>query len=141
MRGSALPGAVGESDVIRREQLYREGRPMADPAGRTVIVVDDGLATGASMRAATPALRRMKPARMVPAVPAVPAIPAAPASTCEELELEVDEVVCATTPSPFFAVGRSYRDFAKTTDQEVRDLLRARPDGGSVNGAGTCPHR
>jgi erythromycin esterase-like protein/predicted phosphoribosyltransferase len=106
-------------ELARREQLYREGRPMADPAGRTAIVVDDGLATGSSMRAAILALRRMKPARMVVAVPA------ASASTCEELELEVDEVVCATTPSPFFAVGRSYWDFAQTTDEEVRDLLRA----------------
>jgi Erythromycin esterase/Phosphoribosyl transferase domain len=106
-------------ELARREQLYREGRPIADPAGRTTIVVDDGLATGSSMRAAILALRRMKPARMVVAVPA------APASTCEELELEVDEVVCATTPSPFFAVGRSYWDFAQTTDEEVRDLLRA----------------
>jgi predicted phosphoribosyltransferase len=72
-------------ELARREQLYREGRPMADPAGRTTIGVDDGLATGSSIRAAILALRRMKPARMVPA---------APASTCEELGLEVDDVVC-----------------------------------------------
>src|SRR5258708_12832948 len=71
------------------------------------------------MRAAILGLRRLEPARVVVAVPA------APGSTCEQLRLEVDEVVCATTPSPFFAVGRSYWDFTQTTDEEVRDLLRA----------------
>jgi predicted phosphoribosyltransferase len=84
-------------ELARREQEYREGRPMEEVFGRTVILVDDGLATGSSMRAAILALRRMRPGRVVVAVPA------APASTCEELRLEVDEVVCATTPSPFFA--------------------------------------
>jgi erythromycin esterase-like protein/predicted phosphoribosyltransferase len=107
-------------ELARREQAYREGRPMEEVFGRTVILVDDGLATGSSMRAAILALRRMRPGRVVVAVPA------APSSTCEELRLEVDEVACATTPSPFFAVGRSYWDFTQTTDEEVKDLLRAR---------------
>jgi erythromycin esterase-like protein/predicted phosphoribosyltransferase len=118
-------------ELMRREQAYREGRPMPELSGKTVILVDDGLATGSSMRAAILALRRLEPARIVVAVPA------APSSTCEELRLEVDEVVCATTPSPFFAVGRSYWEFAQTTDEEVRDLLRAAaraPTGAAAGG-------
>ncbi|WP_440097723.1 phosphoribosyltransferase family protein [Streptosporangium sp. H16] len=106
-------------ELLRREQAYREGRPPPDLAGRTVIVVDDGLATGASMWAALNALRRSRPARTVVAVPA------APESTCQDLAAVVDEVVCATTPSPFLAVGQSYWDFSQTTDEEVGDLLRA----------------
>jgi predicted phosphoribosyltransferase len=106
-------------ELVRREQLYRERRPMPNVSGKTVIIVDDGLATGASMRAAIQALRRLRPLRTVVAVPA------APAPTCRELAGEVDEVVCATTPSPFFAVGASYWNFDQTADDEVRDLLRA----------------
>ncbi|MCW2901261.1 MAG: Erythromycin esterase [Streptosporangiaceae bacterium] len=106
-------------ELIRREQMYREGRPMPELSGKTAILVDDGLATGSSMRAAIQALHKLEPGRIVVAVPA------APASTCEELRVEVDEVVCAMTPSPFFAVGQSYWDFGQTTDEEVRDLLRA----------------
>jgi erythromycin esterase-like protein/adenine/guanine phosphoribosyltransferase-like PRPP-binding protein len=106
-------------ELLRREQAYREGRPMRDLAGKTVILVDDGLATGSSMRAAIQALRKLGPARIVVAVPA------APESTCSELAAEVDDVVCATTPSPFFAVGYSYWDFAQTSDEEVRELLHA----------------
>jgi erythromycin esterase-like protein/predicted phosphoribosyltransferase len=106
-------------EVQRRELAYRGDRPMPDVAGKTVIVVDDGMATGASMRAAIQALRRLRAARVVVAVPA------APESTSRELADLVDEVVCATTPSPFFAVGQSYWDFTQTTDTEVRDLLRA----------------
>lgn len=109
-------------ELLRREQVYREGRPMPELAGRTVILVDDGLATGSSMKAAIAALRRHEPGRIVVAVPA------APKSTCEELAALVDEVVCATTPSPFLAVGASYWDFTQTTDEEVRDLLRAAAD-------------
>jgi predicted phosphoribosyltransferase len=104
-------------ELTRREQFYREGRPMQDLSGVTAIVADDGLATGSSMRAAILALRRLRAARIVAAVPA------ATNSTWEELSLEVDEVLCATTPSPFVAVGRSYWDFAQTTDEKVRDLL------------------
>jgi erythromycin esterase-like protein/predicted phosphoribosyltransferase len=106
-------------ELLRREEAYREGRPMPDIAGKTVILVDDGLATGSSMRAAILALRRLDPARIVVAVPA------APRSTCEELEAEVEEVVCATTPAPFFAVGQSFWDFTQVGDEEVRQLLRA----------------
>jgi erythromycin esterase-like protein/predicted phosphoribosyltransferase len=106
-------------ELGRRERAYREARPLQDVTGKVVILVDDGLATGSSMRAAILALRRLRPARIVVAVPA------APESTCQELAAEADEVVCATTPSPFFAVGQSYWDFEQTTDDEVRDLLRA----------------
>ena len=106
-------------ELLRREKAYREGRPQPDVTGKVVIVVDDGLATGASMRAAVPALRKLRPARIVVAVPA------APESTCRELGAFVDEVVCAGTPSPFTAVGAAYWDFAQVTDEEVRDLLRA----------------
>ena len=106
-------------ELARREREYREGRPMPEVARKTVILVDDGLATGASMRAAVLALRQLDPARIVVAVPA------APESTCREMAAMVDEVVCATTPSPFFAVGASYWDFTQTTDEEVRDMLRA----------------
>ena len=106
-------------ELARREQAYREGRPAPDVAGKVVILADDGLATGASMRAAVQALRQQGPARIVVAVPA------APESACRELTVMADEVVCATTPSPFFAVGASYWDFAQVTDEEVRNLLRA----------------
>ena len=108
-------------ELLRREQAYREGRPFPEVTGKVVIVVDDGLATGSSMRAAVEALRRLRPAAIVVAVPA------APESTCRELNALADKVVCATTPSPFFAVGESYWDFTQTTDEEVRDLLRAAP--------------
>jgi putative phosphoribosyl transferase len=106
-------------ELARREQLYREGRPPPDLAGRVVILVDDGLATGSTMRAAVAAARRHRPARVVVAVPT------APASTCQRLGEEADEVVCATTPRPFRAVGYSYRSFPQTSDEEVRILLRA----------------
>jgi len=104
-------------ELQRREGVYRGGRPPLDVEGKVVIVVDDGLATGSSMLAAVNALRTLEPARIVVAVPA------APESTCRELRAFVDEVVCATTPSPFFAVGQAYYDFSQTTDDEVRRLL------------------
>ena len=106
-------------ELLRREQAYVGGLPTPDVHGKKVILVDDGLATGSSMYAAVAALRRSRPARIVVAVPA------APQSTCRELGAVVDEMVCATTPSPFFAVGRSYWDFDQTDDAEVRELLRA----------------
>jgi len=109
-------------ELARREQLYRGGSPPPDVAGRTVILVDDGLATGATMRAAVAALRRQHPARIVVAVPT------ASPDTREALKAEADDVVCATTPEPFFAVGHWYEDFRQTTDDEVRDLLRAEGD-------------
>jgi predicted phosphoribosyltransferase len=110
--------AAERTELERREREYRGDRPPPDVRGRTVILIDDGLATGASMRAAVAALRQGRPARIVVAVPI-----AAP-STCEEFRDEVDEVICARTPEPFFAVGLWYEDFAQTTDDEVRDLLR-----------------
>jgi len=108
-------------ELARRERLYRGDRPPPDVAGRTVILVDDGLATGATMRAAIQALRQQHPARIVVAVPT------ASPDTCEALKAEADDVVCAMTPEPFLAVGHWYDDFTQTTDNEVRELL-ARQD-------------
>jgi predicted phosphoribosyltransferase len=106
-----------QQELARRERLYRGDRPVPDVRGRTVILVDDGLATGATMHAAIRALQQQQPARIVVAVPV-----AAP-ETCEQLKAEVDEVICAVTPRPFRAVGLWYRDFSQTTDEEVRNLL------------------
>jgi putative phosphoribosyl transferase len=106
-----------QEELQRREHLYREGRPRLDVRGRTVILVDDGLATGSTMRAAVAALRQMQPAKLIVAVPV------AARETCDELEDEVDEVVCALTPDPFMAVGMWYSDFSQTSDDEVRELL------------------
>ncbi|MFC3979265.1 phosphoribosyltransferase [Streptosporangium jomthongense] len=112
--------AAGERrELVRRERAYREGGAPLDLMGRTVVVVDDGLATGATMRAAVAALRRHEPAGIVVAVPT------APEPAVGELRESADQVVCASTPPLFSAVGFSYRDFAQTTDEEVRDLLRA----------------
>jgi predicted phosphoribosyltransferase len=108
-----------QQELARREHLYRGGRPPPDVRGRTVIV-DDGLATGATMHAAIQALWQQQPARTVVAVPT-----AAP-ETCEELRAEVDEVICAITPELFHAVGVWYQDFTQTTDEEVRELLAQR---------------
>lgn len=104
-------------ELIRRETEYRDNRPPPDVAGKVVILVDDGLATGASMFAAIAALRQQEPAQIVVAVPA------APESTCRELGAMVDDVVCATMPFPFRAVGASFWNFRQVTDDEVRDLL------------------
>jgi putative phosphoribosyl transferase len=109
--------AAEREELERRERAYRGDRPAPEVRGKTVILIDDGLATGTSMRAAIAALRQMRPARVVVAVPI-----AAP-STCEEFQDEVDEVVCAVTPEPFFAVGLWYEDFSQTGDDEVRALL------------------
>lgn len=109
-------------ELARRARLYRGDRSPPDAAGRTVILVDDGLATGATMRAAVEALKQQHPARTVVAVPT------ASPDTCEALKAEADDVVCAMSPEPFFAVGHWYEDFTQTTDDEVRDLLRAKRD-------------
>jgi predicted phosphoribosyltransferase len=109
--------AVAREELARRERLYRDDRPPPEVRGRTVILVDDGLATGATMRAAAAALRRLGPARLVVAVPV------GATQTCAEFADVADEVVCAEPPEPFLAVGRWYEDFAQTTDDEVRDLL------------------
>jgi erythromycin esterase-like protein/predicted phosphoribosyltransferase len=104
-------------ELARRERLYRGGRPPPDVRGRTVILIDDGLATGATMQAAIEALRQQNPARIVVAVPT-----AAP-ETCKEMKAMADDVICAITPEPFEAVGRWYQDFSQTTDEEVSALL------------------
>jgi putative phosphoribosyl transferase len=120
-----------QQELERRERAYRGDRPAPHLSGTTVIVVDDGLATGSTMRAAAEALRRLGPARIVVAVPV------SAADTCEQLGREVDEIVCATTPEPFVAVGRWYEDFSETTDAEVRHLLERaalQPAGGQGSG-------
>jgi putative phosphoribosyl transferase len=109
--------AQEQQELERRARHYRAGRPALDVRGCTVILVDDGLATGATMRAAVAALRQQQPARIIIAVPVAASV------TCDELRAEVDEIVCAATPEPFYAVGLWYEDFSQTTDAEVRDLL------------------
>jgi putative phosphoribosyl transferase len=106
------------AEVARREQSYRGGRPPLDVAGRTVVVVDDGLATGSTMRAAVAALRAQRPARVVVAVPV------GARETCLQLTGEADDVVCARMPAAFHAVGQWYDDFTQTTDDEIRALLK-----------------
>ena len=121
--------AAAEGEILaRRERLYRDGRPPPDVRGRTVILVDDGLATGSTMRAAVRALRHQGPARIVVAVPT-----GSPA-TCDGLRAEVDEIICAITPQPFHAVGLWYEDFSPTSDEEVRDLLRRAAGGAGAGG-------
>lgn len=109
--------AQEEQELVRREQLYRQGRPALALRDRTVIVVDDGLATGATMRAAVLALRQQQPAQIVVAVPV-----AAP-ETCQEFADRVDDAVCTQTPQPFHSVGLWYDNFSQTTDEEVQQLL------------------
>jgi putative phosphoribosyl transferase len=127
IRAFGIPGqvvdrvaAAEEEELHRRERLYRGERPPPDVKGRTVILVDDGLATGSTMRAAAAALRVQHPEQLVVAVPV------APLETCASLRSEVDDVVCARVPEPFLAVGNWYDDFSQTTDAEVRHLLQAR---------------
>jgi len=108
-----------QAELSRREQRYRGGRPPLDVTGKICVLVDDGLATGSTMRAAVAGLRQRGPRRIVVAVPI-----AAP-STCQELSAEADEIVCAATPEPFVAVGRWYANFEQTTDEEVRAFLEA----------------
>jgi putative phosphoribosyl transferase len=123
---SALPNSDEVIDTVtqqetaeleRREREYRDGRPAPEINGRTIILIDDGLATGATMRAAVKALRQRGAARIVVAVPV------GPSDTCREFEDVADEVVCASAPEFFQAVGQYYEDFSQTSDQEVRDLL------------------
>jgi predicted phosphoribosyltransferase len=104
-------------ELQRRERLYRGNRPSPEVRDRKVILIDDGLATGASMRAAVAGLRAQHPSRIIIAVPA------AAAETCDALRSEVDEVICAITPEPFYGVSRWYEDFSQVTDEEVRTLL------------------
>jgi putative phosphoribosyl transferase len=106
-----------EEELKRRERLYHGDRPASEIRGRTVILIDDGLATGSTMRAAARALRKMQPSKIVVAVPV------AATETCADLRDEVDEVICVATPEPFIAVGAWYSDFEQTSDREVRELL------------------
>ncbi len=105
------------AELERREQIYREGRPPPEFHDRIVILVDDGLATGATMRAAVKALRQSGAAKIVVAVPV------GPPDTCRELEEEADETICLSTPEFFQAVGQYYEDFSQTSDEDVRELL------------------
>jgi putative phosphoribosyl transferase len=107
-----------QSELERRERLYRPDVPPLDLRGRLVLLIDDGLATGSTMKAAVHAVRAHQPSRIVVAVPV-----GAP-DTCRDFSAVADEVVCARTPQPFSAVGRWYRDFSETSDDEVRTLLR-----------------
>ena len=127
VQGLAIPQSVIDAvtmreamELARREREYRGDRGMPDVRGKAVIVVDDGLATGATMLAAVRALRQMGPRQIVVAVPA-----GAP-QTCHQLREEADEVVCAIEPDPFTAVGVWYADFSQTSDEEVRGLLQRR---------------
>lgn len=104
-------------ELKRREQAYRGDASPPEVAGRHVILIDDGLATGASMRAAVTALRRQRPAAIIAAAPV------GSSAACEDLRAEVDEIVCGVMPEPFYGVGRWYRDFSQTSDEEVRALL------------------
>ncbi len=126
--------AVEERELSRRERDYRGGRAPLDVSDRISILVDDGLATGSTMRAAVAGLRRRKPRRVVVGVPI------AAASTCEELAPEVDDIVCAVTPEPFLAVGQWYEDFSQTTDEEVRELLEQAAREQAARGPGAARH-
>lgn len=110
--------AKEEDEIEQRERLYRGARPSIEVENKKIILIDDGLATGSTMRAAVLALRRQHPASIIVAVPV------AAVSTCEDLKHEVDKIVCLLTPENFFAVGQWYEDFSQTTDEEVQELLR-----------------
>ena len=112
-----LVTSAEKQELKRRERIYRGGRHSLDVSGLTVILVDDGIATGSSIRAAIRALRQMNPARIVVATPV------APASTCNRLRSDVDELVCVEMPEPFYGVGQFYGDFSQVSDEEVIELL------------------
>lgn len=109
--------AAERRELDRRERLYRQARPFPDLVGKTVVLVDDGLATGSSMRAAIEAIRSRRPARVIAAVPV------ASTDACEMIALVADQCVCAITPEPFNGVGAWYTDFSQTTDEEVLEVL------------------
>jgi predicted phosphoribosyltransferase len=124
-----IPGEVIDAvaadelrELERRERAYRGDRPEPEVQGKTVILIDDGLATGSTMRAAVKALRQQDPARIVVAVPV------SASQTCDEYRMGVDEIICAQTPEPFMGVGMWYGDFSQTTDEEVREILARSED-------------
>lgn len=108
-------------ELERREQVYRNHRPSLNVRGRTVILVDDGLATGSTMKAAIAAVRKLNPACLVVAVPVCSS------DTCDELRSTVDELICLEAPEPFYAVGQWYQDFSQTTDADVLELMARQP--------------
>jgi putative phosphoribosyl transferase len=110
--------AAARTEVERRERVYRGGRPSLNLEGKTVVLVDDGIATGSSIEAAIGALRQLKPARIVIAVPV------APVSTCSRLRRDVDQLVCVLMPETFSGIGEFYDDFSQVADAEVIELLR-----------------
>lgn len=116
---SVIDAVIGreQAELGRRNRLYRQDRPPPDIKGKTTIIIDDGLATGATMRAAIVSLRQADAAQIIAAVP-VGAV-----STCRKIEQEVDELVCLHTPEPFYGVGQWYIDFSQTSDEEVLALL------------------
>ena len=122
-----------QAELDRRERAYRGDTEPLDLSGKTVIVIDDGLATGASMRTALRSLKSHRPSRIVLAVPT------APRSTCVTLEREVDEAICLMAPEPFYAIGQWYVDFSQTSDEEVVSLLRAAAGFGRHRAATTGP--
>jgi putative phosphoribosyl transferase len=135
LRIAPVPASVIEAvaqrelhELERRERAFRGSRPPLNVEGRTVILVDDGLATGSTMRAAVRALRNMRPRAIIVAVPV------AARSTCDALRAEADVVVCLRTPEPFQAVGLWYDDFTQTTDDEVQELLEQARGAGSAGG-------
>jgi len=113
----ATVAAEEQQELEQQQHAYRGDLPFPDLAGRTVIIVDDGVATGSTMRAAVQALRQMQPARIVVAAPV------AASETCQSLARDADEVVCVSMPEPFHAVSAWYQDFSQTTDEQVRTLL------------------
>jgi putative phosphoribosyl transferase len=131
---STIDAATTEEmkEIARREQTYRGDRPVSDPQGHTVILVDDGLATGSTMRAAVAALKQQHPERIIVAVPV------AARQVCGEFETQVDEIICLRTPPSFEAVGLWYERFPQLTDDEVREFLRKADESwGSHSDRGT----